>query len=280
MRFSQRIGITAVRDALQGRSLDETTRSRLWSALAVSVPLVTDVRRPWHRSWIGEFYEQIWSEFFKEPVDDMPATQEEIRNQLKAVILRGEWHEVYDLVEFTLTASRHANRGSYAPEVVRILREEKAGFRIMDGVLVEITDESELRAIEEAFDATEHDRFSPARLHLQAALMMLSDRRAPDYRNSIKESISAIEAIVRILSGDPSAELGKALKMLEKQGAPIHGAFRSALGSLYGYTSDADGIRHALTDEPNVDAADAKFMLVVCSAFVVYLIQKLGVQQA
>ena len=40
------------------------------------------------------------------------------------------------------------------------------------------------------------------------------------------------------------------------------------------YTSDADGIRHALSEEANLDLADAKFMHVVCAAFVVLLIQR------
>ncbi len=39
-------------------------------------------------------------------------------------------------------------------------------------------------------------------------------------------------------------------------------------GTLYGYTSDADGIRHALMDLPTLTFDDAKFFLVVCSAFV------------
>ena len=37
------------------------------------------------------------------------------------------------------------------------------------------------------------------------------------------------------------------------------------------YTSDAAGIRHALLEDPNLDAEDAKFMLVACSAFINYL---------
>jgi hypothetical protein len=43
---------------------------------------------------------------------------------------------------------------------------------------------------------------------------------------------------------------------------------------MYGYTSDAEGIRHALMDEPTLESEDAKFMLVSCSAFVNYLRSK------
>jgi len=54
----------------------------------------------------------------------------------------------------------------------------------------------------------------------------------------------------------------------------MHSALKSAFSSLYGYTSDADGIRHALLNEPNLYFEDAKFMLVSCSTFINYLIIK------
>ena len=75
------------------------------------------------------------------------------------------------------------------------------------------------------------------------------------------------------MTGETSAELSKALKKLEQR-TPIHGALKKGLISIYGYTSDGDGIRHALMDEPNLDQEDAIFMLVTCSAFINYLIVK------
>jgi len=43
---------------------------------------------------------------------------------------------------------------------------------------------------------------------------------------------------------------------------------------IYGWTSDEGGIRHALSDKGDVEItlADARYMLVSCSAFVNYLI--------
>ncbi len=222
---------------------------------------------------MGALYRELGADFFKDLMDEFPNTDQEIRRQLKNLVLNAEWYEVYDLIEFLVNSPNNSNRESLRESVNAVLSQEMAGFRFGEGVLVEITDEREIAAIEDALAQSSLDRFNPARFHLLTALELLSDRRAPDYRNSIKESISAVEAIAQILSGDPQAELGKALKSM-KTGVPVRGAFRSALMSLYGYTSDAEGIRHALTDEPSLDAADAKFMLVICSAFVVYLIQK------
>ena len=54
----------------------------------------------------------------------------------------------------------------------------------------------------------------------------------------------------------------------------IHGALKSGFKCLYGYSSDEDGIRHAILEQPSVGFAEAKYMLVSCSAFVNYLIEK------
>ena len=51
---------------------------------------------------------------------------------------------------------------------------------------------------------------------------------------------------------------------------------KRAIISLYGYTSDEKGIRHALLndDEARVDRDDAVFMLGACAAFASYLWRK------
>ena len=68
--------------------------------------------------------------------------------------------------------------------------------------------------------------------------------------------------------------MGKTLKKLKDRGVYIHPAMESAFSSLYGYTSDENGIRHGGADFNNAPAEDAKYMLISCSAFVNYLIEK------
>ena len=64
------------------------------------------------------------------------------------------------------------------------------------------------------------------------------------------------------------------LKKLKENGVHIHQAMEKAFLSLYGYTSDEDGIRHGGIDFRNAPSEDAKYMLIACSAFVNYLIEK------
>ena len=44
------------------------------------------------------------------------------------------------------------------------------------------------------------------------------------------------------------------------------------MSAMYGYTSDADGIRHAMTEASDLTYSDAKYMLVTCTAFVNYVV--------
>lgn len=102
------------------------------------------------------------------------------------------------------------------------------------------------------------------------------DRDQPDYRNSIKESISAIEALCKKISGNEKGTLGDCLKVIEDRGH-IHPAMKRAFLQLYGYTSDQGGIRHALADGNEAPTLEeARYMLVICCAFSNYLISKMS----
>jgi hypothetical protein len=98
-------------------------------------------------------------------------------------------------------------------------------------------------------------------------------KRAIQYRNSIKESVSAVESLVGIALGKQGT-LGQLIKKL-KQEIDFHPALEAAFSSLYGYTSDADGIRHAILESKALSFEDAKFFLVVCSAFVNFVTAKI-----
>ena len=153
----------------------------------------------------------------------------------------------------------------------RILEEELSGYRFVSDQLVQITSEQEIVAIEEALAVP--GALRPVHEHIKQAVVLLARKPEPDFRNSIKESISAIESVAKILAKKRKATLSDALSALSRK-AQMHPSLKQGFEKLYGYTSDDDGIRHALLDEANLDMEDARFMLVSCSAFVNYLVVK------
>lgn len=183
-----------------------------------------------------------------------------------------EWYEVYDFVDIHLAVLTEEQKAERAKQYNELLEQEKAGYRVVNFSVEPITNQQEIATIEAALVSP----YRSVNEHLQKALELYGDRKNPDYENSIKESISAVEAMCCIITGMTGAQatLGKAIKKIKDSGVYIHSAMESAFSSLYGYTSDQDGIRHGGIDFKNVPAEDAKYMLVSCSAFVNYLIEK------
>ncbi len=108
--------------------------------------------------------------------------------------------------------------------------------------------------------------------HLRAAAERIN---AGDWAGSVRESIHAVESVARQLDPEAAQTLGPALDSLEKRGA-LHPALKVAFSTLYGYTSDEQGIRHALLDrtDAQVGRDEAVFMLGACASFASYLWRK------
>lgn len=86
-------------------------------------------------------------------------------------------------------------------------------------------------------------------------------------------SQSAIESVAKVISGNTKDSLGGTLDKIKGK-LNLHPALERGFKQLYGYTSDDDGIRHALMEDSTCDFEDAKYMLVSSSAFINYLIVK------
>ena len=184
----------------------------------------------------------------------------------------GMWYRIYDFIEKYLGVTDSEKTQRLTIEFNRILEEEVAPYRILNGLVVPIIGKSELNSISETIDL-EYESVSK---HMTKALELYSDRKKPDYENSVKESISSVESMCSIITGlsGGAATLGNTLKKLKENGVNIHPALENAFKQLYGYTSDSGGIRHGSIEFVNVASEDAKYMLVSCSAFVNYLTEK------
>lgn len=221
----------------------------------------------------------IARDFLKVPLDKVPigVMQHRTREWLRSIYFDLKWYEVYNLLDFVAQnaggISRDWNPARFADAANFILATELSGYRFIKGELVPISNEAEVKALEEAVTTAEVHGIAGVRTHLLASLKLLGQKPEPDYRNSIKEAISAVESAVKYITGTPGGGLDAALKELSKR-VPIHAALAEGLRKLYGYTSDEDGIRHAILEEPNVGFGEAKFMLVACSAFSNFLISK------
>lgn len=224
-------------------------------------------RRPWKIR-----FNYAWANFFKLPEHTSPANFAGHKNSNDFIwkfFEDAEWHRIYDFIEFLLVSSH----GKLAPEINEVLEREVAGYRVLNGIISPISDSTLIDAINSGIESSRGDSLHGAYDHLVTSLRFLSNREQPDYRNSIKESISAVESAVSAITGRNTPNINDALAVLGERGS-LHPALKSAFSKLYGWTSDEDGIRHALMQQSSLGFEDAQFMLVACSAFVHYMVAK------
>jgi hypothetical protein len=280
MRFSERYGYVKPSEVLKRGYLDEEVISGICSCFDSLEIWLNHFDRESREASVGESYSTldlaVWCYFLNHRRNDY-----RLHNGKKVAVTsfmespQNDWFLKMDLIEFSIqTLQDIADEDESFLEVVdsfvRALNNSfdrlNYAYRIVGNQVVEITEEEEIKEIETAQAQT-----SSIKIHVSNALKQLSNRPTPDYRNSIKESISAVEALCREITGE--SDLANALNRLENKGIIIPTFLKSAFVKLYIYTNDSrTGIRHALMDEKEVPGYDeAKFMLITCCAFINYI---------
>lgn len=233
--------------------MDTELRVGLWNTLDVCY--WHHIRDSYPTNYTASTYElciKLWWDYFKEPLDTLGELWGDVHDELRRYFFSCKWYEAYDFVEFVAQnyPVESTNEG-FMQACNMIMERERSAFRFVGGQIAEITSAEEIDEIEEAIESSSSPKLVVD--HLQSALALLADRKTPDYRNSIKESINAVEAVCNTVAGSSSASLGQALKILEKKNTvELHPALKDGFIKLYGYTSDADGIRHALLKKSNL----------------------------
>lgn len=272
--FSERLGYKPIK-TIQFESVNETLRNRIWNLFYLS-----DIQRG------GLSSKRVQKAFSGQPaIEDivldklgftLSVGELKLENKkltfLQEHLLKCEWNEVYEFVEAHVASVDDEDKVQRISEYNVLFEQEKSAYRFLNGELSPITNQEEMKTLEQAA-ATPFDSVNK---HITKALALYADISSPDYENSVKESISAVEAMCCLITEESGSQatLGKTIKHLEDKGIHIPPAMKSAYSSLYGYASEEGGIRHGSIDYVEVPAEDAKYMLVSCSAFVNYLIEK------
>ena len=312
--FSERYGYVKPREALIKECMPKEVENALCTLFD-----------KWNKDYdaliqIKPVEQTIWCYFLNNRLDDLYRAS----GSQKAVVVPFlqsddvEWYKKLDLIEFLLQfvirVGENINDGRYAKAQQEIsylqgyinteFKRLHYGYRVIKGNVVPITSDQELETIEEAIGKNE----DPVQKHLNQALQHFANRETPDYRNSIKESISAVEVYCRDLTGEGTlgraldvlekkgvhihkesisavevycrdltgeGTLGRALDVLEKKGVHIHPILKGGMHKMYDYTNQPEvGARHGLMDDTtdySPSYNEAYYMLVACSAFINYL---------
>lgn len=271
-RFSERQGLVVSPAAIQTDDINDALRNSIWNYVHDLFFNIKNSNWEVFPKWIARF-------FRKSPVDEVPDYYNACLKWTKSYFFSLSWGEIYEFVEFIvenydgICKLRADDRPALEEIFNHIFEQELSGYRFIAGMIVPITNPAEIEEINNAIILASQAGMDGARQHIQSAIGLLAKRPDPDYRNSIKEAISAVESIAKVLGKNDSKGLADALDELSKK-VEIHPALRAGFTKLYGYTSDADGIRHAILEEQNIGITEAQYMVISCSAFVNFLIVK------
>lgn len=206
--------------------------------------------------------------------DEMGYGPIESAHFFKGLITRGNYHEVLTLIEFVLRhqyCSRNKNLRKALiaafdnTPVAYFVKKVNGRFTIMPRMSKESG-----KATQQAIQAIQNAEMTGASTHLRQAAEHIN---AQQFADSIADSIHAVESVARQI--DPKSQaLSPALDSLEKAGLIKHTALKEAFSKLYGYTSDEQGIRHALLNKDSADVGvdEAVFMFGACASFAAYLV--------
>lgn len=272
-RFSQRNNPEFQEVPIQKESMNIELRNTIWNVIYVFILQkhsnggTSFANSPVLKS----FFENLYMFHLKQPIDGISHFKSDQLERFKQFFYNSGWDEVYDLVEFIYSWHYFDDeqKDSFKSLINESLEIENSAYRMLNGHVAEIVSKEEVEEVQSAIGLS--GKYFSVKEHINQAVSLLSDRKNPDYRNSIKESISAVESLASIVVGEKGT-LGQLIKALENRKV-IPPSIKTAYTALYGYTSNEDGIRHAMLDKSDLNYTDARYMLIVCSAFVNYVIE-------
>jgi len=263
-----------------------------------------------YKNWVEKlkdekFYEdflfKIWSEIINKDVQEIKLLSindfgfivlEKALKLFKDEYYKLPWFKVYDAIElitFLLqkemenilndpVLSIHRLKiinfyNSWLEDINSALKRNFAPYRLLkEGLVVPITNETEIKTIEEALKKS-YGKFAPVYEHLKKSIKFFSHRENPDYENTIKEAVSALESLANILLN----RKGRSLTALHQKLASefnLPKFVELQIKELYNWASNSP-IRHGTGEKPNVIGQEEAYLILVqTSALINYLLSK------
>ena len=280
LTFSQRHGYARLPEPMQLEEVSHDLRREIWNEtrkllLSISrTSLSSD--GPYFTSEGCHFLERILGRLLKRPEDEIDTSNYRIiLNDLKGMIIRGKFNGALDLIE--TIANDALGKVEFAHTISSLFDNHSAAYRLdttRDPIqFFPRSSEEQGEAVKQAAEMIHRAGMDGASTHLRNATININSGQ---YSNAVRDSIHAVESVACMIDPRANKTLGAALDSLEREGLLDHPGLKQGFKKLYGYTSDEQGIRHALLDQdsPNVGLDEAVFMFGACASFAAFLVSK------
>lgn len=272
--YSDRQGITRFKDIIQFKELNNRTRNKIYNLVVDAVKKLDAIHR--HDSLPTlqvSFVKCLYENAFGCNNEDMPIETTQygtpyvnldcFNKQILDFIKSSTYSDIFNLIEMIVRIGM-INKKVFQEEINKIFTDENVQHRLINDQITDLTNQEEIESVQSALDVK--DEISN---HFEKAMQLLYSRDNPDYANSVKESILAMEGYFNKVAGEKGT-LGATIKKLDDKGINVHPALKEAISKLYGYSSDAEGIRHAGNGAATTTESEARLIFMMCIALYNY----------
>lgn len=194
--------------------------------------------------------------------------------EIEQLIVSCQWWQFYDICEILWEGLKSKDdKNNLSEEIDTLFREEHLGFELRDGKVEKIGSGFIDARIEEARYLLKEPEFKGADKHFEKAMKALNARPNPDVENCVKDAVSAIESVGRIIVNDEKALLSDIIKEMAKN-KTIPKPLDEAIQKIYAYRGDQPGVAHGLVGTSKVTIDEAEFVLAMSAAIIIYLVKK------
>ncbi len=169
-RFSERMGITKPLE-IQLDCMNDELRNSLWNIILIRLERYTD-------SELRELCNRLAFHFFKITIDSIRGlgytnygfSRSIIEDWIKEKFYRLQWYEAYEFIEYLVRNEKGFEEERFQEILNKVLEREYCGYRLTDGIFAPITNEQEIKEIEEAIEGTTRVGIEEVSQHLSTAL--------------------------------------------------------------------------------------------------------------
>lgn len=243
----------------------------LWNLLYRSVASTDASRSAWPPILRGSCLG-----FFKEPIDGLPAENEEARQALRERILSLPVSRILEYLAFLLRDDRaglkEVDRKLLRRGINPVLEEEGGSVRLLRDRFVPVSDEAGLDALDSAAEALGLFDLPAASRHLESAIRFLGRLPEPACPEAVREAVLAVACATRAVAGAESRLVVGALgSAADRLGIPA--PVREGADRILSRCHAVSGLPGApAAGEEPLSVAEAAFHVVFCASLIRYLL--------
>lgn len=255
-------------EPFQKNKMSDELRNMIWNTIYMALKdnLNSDGGGYDYPKWSNKlkpWVKDIWSTHFNLPLDTIDNDPNNYIDQIKVCFFSLNPDKVYEFTEFfckKLQSKKFENNCN------NIFQQQRSAYKFVNCCIIENISEVETDSLNSSLNTS----YREVNEHMSKALTFLSDKRRPDFHNSIKEAVSAIEALARIITETPNGTLGQ---LVQNSNLNLHTCIQEAIKKVYGFASDEGGIRHSQkVNSKSICYDEALFIVVFSSSLINFVI--------